>query len=144
MILDIIKYNQDSNNILRKKNVDVINNDHAKKLISDMIETLKVSNGVGLAAPQVGKNLNLFIVSYNGFEEIFINPKLQAYGHSEQMLESCLSVPNIPITITRKGRVKVQYYNKNWSLQLKEFDSILARIIQHEYDHLIGKLIVDY
>jgi len=144
MILDIVKYNQDPKGILRKLNIDVINNEHSKKLISDMFETLKASTGVGLAAPQISKNLNLFIVSYDGFEETYINPKIYSFGHSEQMSEGCLSIPNIPIIVTRKAKVRIQYHNRNWEYKQQEFDGIVARIIQHEYDHLIGKLIIDY
>jgi len=144
MILDIIKYNQDPRGFLRKENIDVINNDHSKKLIGDMFETLRASTGVGLAAPQVGKNLNLFIVSVDGFEETYINPQIYTFGHSTQMTEGCLSVPDIPITVTRKGRVRIQYHNRNWEYKQQEFEGHMARIIQHEYDHLIGKLITDY
>ena len=144
MILDIIKYNEDPKGTLRKKNIDVKNNEHSKKLISDMFETLRYMNGVGLAAPQVGKNLNLFIVSFDGFEETYINPQIYTFGHSEEMTEGCLSVPNIPITVTRKGRVRIQYHNRDWQYKQQELEGVSARIIQHEYDHLIGKLIVDY
>lgn len=144
MKLDIIKYNQDPRGILRKDNIDVVDNEHAKKLITNMFETLRGTEGVGLAAPQVGKNLNLFIVSYEGFEETYINPQIYAFGHSEQMTEGCLSVPEIPITVTRKGKVRIQYHNRNWEYKQQEFDGVMARIIQHEYDHLIGKLITDY
>lgn len=144
MILDIIKWDNDPNQFLRRENVDVKCNDHSKKLIIDIFDTLEYYGGVGLAAPQVGKNLNMFIVSFGDIKEVFINPKIKTYGHSEQTQEMCLSVPNIPQTVTRRGRVKIQYYNKNWYLQSKEYDGILSRIIQHEYDHLLGKLIVDY
>jgi len=144
MILEIIKYNQDPNSFLKRNNVDVINNEHSRKLISNMFETLESTNGVGLAAPQVGKNLNLFIISYNGFKETYINPKIYTFAHSEQMMENCLSVPDIPITVTRKGRVRIQYYNRNWEYKQQEFEGFMSRIIQHEYDHLIGKLITDY
>lgn len=144
MVLDIVKWNNDPSGILRKKNIDVKNNEHSKKLISDMFHTLKESNGVGLAAPQVGKNLNLFIVKYGDFEETFINPQIRPYGHSEQMVEGCLSVPGIDMIVTRRGRVEVRYFDRNWVEKYQEFEGVLARIIQHEYDHLIGKLIVDY
>lgn len=144
MVLNIIKFNNDTNNFLRRQNIDVKNNEHNKKLISDMFETLTINGGVGLAAPQVGKNLNLFIVSYQNFTETFINPKIIAYGHSTEMKENCLSVPNIPVIVTRKGRIKIEYYDKNWIFKHKEFEGIFARIIQHEYDHTIGKLILDY
>jgi peptide deformylase len=56
----------------------------------------------------------------------------------------CLSVPNIPVTVTRRGRVKIKYYDRNWVYKKKEFDGFLAIIVQHEYDHLIGKIILDY
>jgi peptide deformylase len=144
MVLDIVKYNQDSRGILRKENIDVKNNEHSKFLISDMIETLNVLGGVGLAAPQVSKNLNLFIISFGELKEVFINPKIYAYGYSEQMSEMCLSVPNIPIAVTRKSKVRIQYHNTQWQYKQQEFDGPLARIIQHEYDHLLGKLIIDY
>ncbi len=144
MILDIVKYNQDPTGILRKTNIDVINNDHAQNLIIDMFDTLIASNGTGLSAPQVGKNLNLFIVSFNGFQETYINPKIYTLGASEQTTEGCLSVPNIPITVTRKTKVRIQYHNRKWQYQQQEFDGMIGRIIQHEYDHLIGKLIIDY
>jgi len=144
MVLEIVKYNQDPNGILRRTNIDVINNEHSKILISDMFETLKFLGGVGLAAPQVNKNLNLFIVSYGGFDEVFINPEIYTFAHNTQMPEMCLSVPQIPIVVTRKGKVKIKYYDRNWFQRVKEFDGILSRVIQHEYDHLIGKLILDY
>ena len=145
MILDIVKYNQDPRGFLRKSNIDVINNEHSTKLISDMFETLRYfQNGVGLAAPQVAKNLNLFIVSFGDFEETYINPKIYSFGHSEQMTEGCLSVPDVPITVTRKAKVRIQYHNRKWEYKQQEFDGTIGRIIQHEYDHLIGKLITDY
>lgn len=149
MILNIVKYNSDPSGILRKPTIDVKNNEHTKQLISDMIETLKSTSGVGLAAPQVGKNLNLFIVSFGPtfdqiYTEVFINPKIYSFGYNTQMPEGCLSVPNVDLLITRKSKVKVEYYDRNWKSQLKEFDGLLSRVIQHEYDHLVGKLITDY
>jgi peptide deformylase len=145
MTLQIIKYGEDPQNILRKPNIDVKKeNPFLKTLISDMFETLLLAGGVGLAAPQVGKNLNFFIISFGDFKETFINPKLLPYGYNTQMEEGCLSVPGVPVIVTRYDKVKVQYYDKNWIFHNKEFDGILARIIQHEYDHLIGKLIIDY
>ena len=143
MILDIIKFNNDPNNILKSNNIDVIKESKYKILVSDMFETLKFYKGVGLAAPQVGKNLNLFVVSYEGFKEIFINPKIEPFGFKVQMDEGCLSVPNIPITMRRSQSVFIQYYDNNWNFKENKFDGMLARIIQHEYDHLIGKLIID-
>lgn len=145
MILDIVKYGEDPLNILRKPNIDVKKeNPNLNNLISDMFETVTFNTGVGLAAPQIGKNLNLFIISYGDFKEVFINPKILPYGYNSQMQEGCLSVPGVPVVITRYDKVKVQYHDRNWIYQNKDFDGILARIIQHEYDHLIQRLIIDY
>lgn len=144
MKLEIIKHGNDPYGILRKPNIDVKReNPFLQELISNMFETLSDS-GVGLAAPQIGKNLNLFIVSVENFSEVFINPKIKPYGYNAQLEEGCLSLPGIPVVVTRNERVKVQYYDRKWNFQYKDFGGILARIIQHEYDHLIGKLIIDY
>jgi peptide deformylase len=148
MKLEVIKYYNDAKNILRERCIDVKKNDITiNSLIVNMFDTLKedgVNVGVGLAAPQVGYNYNLFIISYNGWEEVFINPKIFSYGININMEERCLSFPNLPKTISRKDKVKVTYYDKDWKLRTKKFKGVTARIIQHEYDHLLGKLIIDY
>jgi len=145
MILDIIKFGDSNSAKLKAKNIDVKKeNPFLQKLISDMFETLDFhKNGVGLAAPQVGHSLNLFVVKNHNFMETFINPEILLDGLSIQVKEGCLSFPNMEFAVDRREKVKIKYFDKNWTLRLSEFDGILAIIIQHEYDHLKGKLIID-
>ena len=145
MILDIIKYGDAKSFKLRQKCINVQKeNPFLKSLINDMFDTLIHSKtGVGLAAPQVGHNLNLFIIKTQNFEEVFINPEIQYYGLNIQIQESCLSVPNVQFPVNRREKVKLRYFDKNWVLRMCEFKDELAIIVQHEYDHLNGKLILD-
>ena len=143
MILNIIKYGND-NGKLRKTNINTKNNDHAKELISNLLETIDYYGYHSLSAPQVGKNLNLFVISLKGFREVFINPKIKAYGHNIQITEECPSLQGTKNVVNRKAKVKVEYHDKNWKYKLKEFEGEISKIIQHEYDHLIGKLTIDY
>lgn len=145
MILDIIKYGELNSSKLRAKNVDVKKeNPFLQKLIDDMFETLNNSkSGVGLAAPQVGHNLNLFIIKTPNFKEVFINPEIQLDGLSIQIREGCLSFPNLEFPVNRRERVLIKYFNRDWELKVAEYKDILAIIVQHEYDHLKGKLIID-
>lgn len=145
MILNIIKYGEINSNKLRAKNIDVKKeNPFLQSLINDMFETLdEHSNGVGLAAPQVGHNLNLFIIKTANFKEVFINPEIQLDGLSIQVKESCLSVPNLQFPVNRREKVRVKYFDRNWILRMCEFKDDLSIIVQHEYDHLKGKLILD-
>lgn len=145
MILDIIKYGDLNFNKLRVKNVDVKKeNPFLQKLISDMFETLDYhKNGVGLAAPQVGHNLNLFVIKTSTFKEVFINPEILLEGLSIQVKEGCLSFPNMEFAVNRREKVKIKFFDKDWTLRLAEYKDFLAIIVQHEYDHLKGKLIID-
>ena len=145
MILDIIKLGDHNFAKLKTKNVDVKKeNPFLQKLISDMFDTLDFhKNGVGLAAPQVGHNLNLFVIKTSTFMEAFINPEILLDGLSIQLKEGCLSFPNMEFTVDRREKVKIKYFDKNWTLRLSEFNDILSIIVQHEYDHLKGKLIID-
>lgn len=145
MVLDIIKYGELNSSKLRAKNVDVKKeNPFLQKLIDDMFETLNNSkSGVGLAAPQVGHNLNLFIIKTPNFKEVFINPEIQLDGLSIQIREGCLSFPNLEFPVNRRERVLIKYFNRDWELKVAEYKDILAIIVQHEYDHLNGKLIID-
>jgi peptide deformylase len=134
---------------LRKKTISLRVNkslsEKKLKLISDMKETLASTNGVGLAAPQVGSRDRIFIVSYEDFEQTFINPIFRvAYGDDVEDIESCLSVPNRAIKVPRPDQIKLEYYDENLAHNSRLFKGFLARIIQHEYDHLEGKLITDY
>lgn len=145
MVLDIIKYGEINSEKLRIKNVDVKKeNPFLQKLIDNMFETLEFEkNGVGLAAPQVGKNLNLFVIKIDNFKEAFINPEILLDGLSIQVKEGCLSFPNMEFPVNRRQKVKIKYFDRNWVLRLSEFKDMMAIIIQHEYDHLKGKLIID-
>ncbi|WP_341653139.1 peptide deformylase [Blattabacterium cuenoti] len=155
MVLPIVFY---GNPILRKKcsDIDFSSCDRKKKinqLIQDMFETIHKEKGIGLAAPQVGKNIRLFIVKtpyLNGenirnYKEVFINPKiLKIHGKECQFNEGCLSIPGIMGYIKRKTHVKIEYYDQNWKKQKKTLTGICARVILHEYDHIEGKLFIDY
>jgi len=124
------------------------------KLILDMFETMIESDGVGLAAPQIGKTLRLFIIdaspmveddpSLEGFKKVFINPKiLKESGENWGFIEGCLSLPEIREEIERPSIVTIEYYDENWNYCKETFNGVKARIIQHEYDHLEGTLFVD-
>jgi peptide deformylase len=145
MVLDIIKYGDNNYNKLRVKNVDVKKeNPFLQQLISDMFETIDYhKSGVGLAAPQVGKNLNLFVIKTDKFQEVFINPEIKLEGLNIQIQEGCLSFPGMNFAVNRKQRVKIKFFDKNWTFRLGEYNETIAIIIQHEYDHLQGKLIID-
>jgi len=145
MILNIIKYGDQNFGKLKSPSVDVKKeNPFLQQLISDMYETLEHSeNGIGLAAPQVGRNLNLFIINLPNFKEVFINPEIKLEGLSIQCREGCLSFPGIEVPVDRRQKVKVKYYNRDWVLIMREFDELVSIAIQHEYDHLRGKLILD-
>lgn len=145
MVLDIIKYGETNSNKLRTKNVDVQKeNPFLQELIDNMFETLSQNeNGVGLAAPQVGHNLNLFIINTPFFKEVFINPEIKLDGLSIQVKEGCLSFPNMEFPVNRREKVQIKFFDRNWTLRLVEYKDILAIIVQHEYDHLNGKLIID-
>lgn len=125
-----------------------------KKLISDMFETMQVSDGIGLAAPQIGKSLRLFVLdatpmseddpSLEGFKRAFINPVIvEQAGEPWPYAEGCLSLPNIREEVIRPETVRIQYYDENFDFHDETYDGIIARIIQHEYDHLEGVLFID-
>lgn len=145
MILDIIKYGETNSNKLRAKNVNVTKeNPFLQKLIDDMFDTLKKSgNSVGLAAPQIGYNLNLFIINLPNFKEVFINPEIRLSGLGLQVKEGCLSFPNMEFPVTRRQIVQIKFFDRNWNIRNVEYKDMLAIIVQHEYDHLQGKLIID-
>jgi peptide deformylase len=119
-----------------------------------MFETMYNSKGVGLAAPQIGKSIRLFIVDASPFEEdepdlkdfvqVFINPVIiEESGKDWDFSEGCLSIPSIREDVNRKERLIIQYQDENFETWEEEFDGIAARIIQHEYDHIEGKLFVE-
>lgn len=124
-------------------------------LIKDMFETMEYSDGVGLAAPQIGKAIKLFVIDASpiadeetpelvDFQKVFINATiLEESGEEWLFNEGCLSVPGIREDVSRKSIIKIEYYDENWVKHTDTFDGIRARIIQHEYDHLQGILFTD-
>jgi peptide deformylase len=124
-----------------------------KELSDDMFETMKAAHGIGLAAPQIGKSLRMFIVDGRPLEEddmmdfvkVFINPIIvEESGDKWNFEEGCLSIPGIRENITRLPKITIQYFDENWEEHEEEYDGMKARIIQHEYDHIEGILFTDH
>lgn len=115
------------------------------ELIREMFIAMEKDRGIGLAAPQVGKNIRLFIVKIDdGIERVFINPHIIATSERQcNYEEGCLSIPKIYASVTRPETVTVQYQDQNGRRKTMEASGLLARVIQHEYDHLEGILFVD-
>ena len=153
MILPIYLYGAD---VLRAENkdVDLDDKETVLKLVEDMKETLKVADGCGLAAPQVGVNLNLVIVDgrdltetydyLRDFFRVMINPVvLEESEDTCEFSEGCLSVPGVYAEVRRPSKIKVEYYNENFEKVVEEFDRFGCRMVQHELSHLEGNLFVD-
>ena len=123
-------------------------------LVADMHETMQAAHGIGLAAPQIGKPLRLFVVDAStledepelkDFKKAFVNPTIvEEQGKAWEFEEGCLSIPNIRENVSRKEKIRVHYFDENWNEFEEEFDGMKARIIKHEYDHIEGKLFIDY
>ena len=142
--------------MLRKENgeVDLNDKEGIDKLLTDMIDTLKVADGCGLAAPQVGINKRVVIVDgreltdtydyLKDFVRIMINPVvLEESDDVCEYSEGCLSVPGIYAEVCRPSKIKVEYYNENLEKVVEEFDRFACRMVQHELSHLEGNLFVD-
>lgn len=154
MILPIIAYGDP---VLRKPGTNIDRNySGLQQLIADMFETMKNAKGVGLAAPQIGRSIRLFIVdgspfSENGenpelkdFKKVFINPELlEEKGEEWKYNEGCLSIPKIREDVSRKPTIRIKYFDENFQEHEETFSGIPARIIEHEYDHIEGKLFID-
>lgn len=141
--------------ILRKK-AEAIPQDYPdlQNLIGSMFETMYNAHGVGLAAPQVGFSIRLFIVDASPFAEdepglrsfkkVFINAEMvDESGKLWDFNEGCLSIPDIREDISRNEQITLSYYDEAWQHHQKTFNGLAARIIQHEYDHIEGKLFTD-
>jgi peptide deformylase len=153
MKLPIIAYGDP---VLRRKatSIEPAEYPHIKQLIDDMFETMYAARGVGLAAPQVGLSMRLFVVDITPFEEdepslkdfkkVFINATiLEETGGEWAFNEGCLSIPDIREDVMRKPTVSLSYYDENWKHHEETFSGMAARVIQHEYDHIEGKLFTD-
>lgn len=151
MILPIYLYGQP---ILRKQAEEIEQKPELKQFIADMYETLTQAEGVGLAAPQVGKPWRLFVVDAEelaedypeckGFKRAFINPEL--IEESEETCsysEGCLSLPGISENVVRPVSVRLRYMDEDFQEHEETFTGFQARIIQHEYDHLEGHVFTD-
>ena len=150
MILPIYAYGDP---VLKKRAMEIDSKyPGLPQLISDMFETMYESNGVGLAAPQIGISIRLFIVDGNPFDEdevrefkqVFINPIIiDEKGDPWKFNEGCLSIPGIREDVERKEEIYIQYYDEDWKLHKKKYHGLAARIVQHEYDHIEGILFTD-
>lgn len=164
MILPIVVYGDP---VLRKKCED-IDKDYPglDKLLKDMYETMYDALGVGLAAPQVGKAIRLFVVDaspfaevdedeepeytaeemeeMNGFKKTFINARiLEETGEEWKFSEGCLSIPRIREDVLRKPKITIEYLDENFKKHTETYEGVIARVIQHEYDHIEGVLFTD-
>ncbi|MES2799749.1 MAG: peptide deformylase [Bacteroidota bacterium] len=163
MILPIVAYGDP---VLKKEAVE-IDKDYQdlKPLLANMFETMYGAQGVGLAAPQVGHSIRLFIVDgtpfaddpseeefepdpravgMQGWKQVFINPIIEEEtGEEWGFSEGCLSIPKIREEVFRKEKIRITYYDENWNFHDEVFEGYKARIIQHEYDHVEGVLFTD-
>lgn len=159
MILPIVAYGEP---VLRKvgKNIDP-DHPNLEELIANMWETMYNAKGVGLAAPQIGLPLRLFIVdttpfsndedldavekkALNGFKKVFINAKIkQEEGEEWDFNEGCLSIPDIREDVRRTSKITLMYLDRNFVSHTETYNGLLARVIQHEYDHIEGILFTD-
>lgn len=125
-----------------------------QQLISDMYETMYKSDGMGLAAPQIGLSIRLFVVDlspledeypeFKDFKKTFINAHIKEYeGDMVIMNEGCLSLPQIREDVNRHDRIRMEYYDENREFHDEVFEGMQARVIQHEYDHINGVLFID-
>lgn len=154
----IRKIVQSGNTILRTKSKAVSSVDKkVKDLIKDLKDTLAVQKdpeGVGLAAPQIGRNLQVFVCNYKDFNRVVINPKIlniveltkaeKEKKTKKEILEGCLSLPYYYGPLKRAKKVKVEYLNESGKKITEEFEDFNAQIILHEIDHLKGVLFIDH
>ncbi|MFN1835407.1 peptide deformylase [Balneola sp. MJW-20] len=151
-ILPIVTYNDP---ILRETTNEVEeNSDELQELIDNMLETMYNSDGVGLAAPQVGEKHRLFVMDSDPMLEeddvkygpmVFINPViLEKKGNKVPMDEGCLSIPEVSDKVFRPETITIEYFDRDFNKMRLEANGWTSRIIQHEYDHLDGVLFIDY
>lgn len=164
MVLPIVVYGDP---VLRKVCADIDKNyEGLEQLIKDMFETMYNANGVGLAAPQVGKAIRLFVIDtvpftesdddeddeftpeqkkqLAAFKKVFINARiLSEEGEEWKFSEGCLSIPKIREDVLRKPNIEIEYYDEKFVKHKEKYDGVIARVIQHEYDHIEGILFTD-
>jgi peptide deformylase len=134
------------NPILRKKTEEILDvkKPAIQKLIRDMLETMEENNGVGLAAPQIGKSLRLCVLRIDEVEHILINPKITFFSvKKETDIEGCLSFPEKFLSIARHEKVRVKALNEKGEVIQIKAKGLLSRALQHEIDHLDGKVFIE-
>ena len=144
-VLEVVNY---GNPILRKRCKQVTDFSRLSDFIDDMFDTMYEEEGIGLAANQVGVDLNLFIMDIshtddNEYPRIFINGEITSSQGESIFSEGCLSIPEVALEVTRPEVISFKYQDINEKWHEEEFDGLLARAIQHEIDHLNGVLIID-
>jgi len=166
MVLPIVVYGDP---VLRKMGTEIDKNyEGLEQLIADMFETMYKAKGVGLAAPQVGKPIRLFVIDtepftesdeddeedeeftpeqkkqLKSFKKVFINAHIiEEEGDEWKFNEGCLSIPRIREDVVRKPEIVIEYQDENFKKHREKYDGVIARVIQHEYDHIEGKLFTD-
>ncbi len=153
MILPIYIYGQP---ILRKVTIDVTPDyPNLKELIQNMFETMDKADGVGLAAPQIGLPIRIVVVNldplsdefpeFKNFRQVYLNAHIiEISGEDKLMEEGCLSLPGIHESVKRKEKIRVTYMDENFVEHDEIVEGYLARIMQHEFDHLDGKMFIDH
>lgn len=151
MIYPIVVYGHP---VLKKKASDIVKGEiDVEELANDMFETMDQADGIGLAAPQIGKSLRIFVIDttkmedpeVGNFRQVFINPEiLTEEGDEWAFEEGCLSIPEIREEVFRQEQLTIRYFDEHWQEHKKTYDGIQARIIQHEYDHIEGILFTDH
>ncbi len=152
MILPVYAYGQP---VLKKVAIEIDkNHEGLQDLIANMWETMYNASGVGLAAPQIGQSIRLFLVDTiqvmdegeedKGIKKVFINAEiLEEEGDFWEYEEGCLSIPFLRGDVSRQAKVKIRYQDENFKEHIEEFDGTNARVIQHEYDHIEGILFTE-
>lgn len=154
MVLPIYAY---GHSVLREKGIEIdANYPDLQQFIDDMFETMYASSGVGLAAQQVGKAIRLFVIDASpfaedegyeyleGFKKVFINPTItNETGEEWEFNEGCLSFPELRFNVSRKSKITITYFDRDFKKHTETFDGLAARIVQHEYDHIEGILFID-
>lgn len=141
--------------VLRKVAQDITPDyPNLKQLVSDMFETMYQSDGIGLAAPQIGLSIRLFVIdgsaleeddpTLKGFKKAFINAQIvERFEEKVRYSEGCLSIPNLHEEVERESKIRIKYVDENFQPHEEVYEGMAARIIQHEYDHLDGILFTD-
>ncbi len=156
MIYPIVAYGDP---VLREKCKPVENSEELQAIIENMWETMQAAHGVGLAAPQIGKAIRVFVVDTSGFVEegeqdpeglgdfrqVFINAQIEDSSEEEFAFnEGCLSIPEVRGDVDRPEEITIRYRDAEWNEHVETFNGLKGRVIQHEYDHIEGKLFTDY